>query len=185
MSGTWIGAQAEKLAIGVVVEKRASRSRWAAARWKPVSVFAGGHPGGEDWQEMRSGDGWVRYYAGTTHLDLHRSAAEDYKRNLSSPRPAVYVVLTAAAGDIPWRLHSATVSPYDGEAYMVSSENLVEAVPMPEDIAAVLAEFAEVNFRPEKFRKRQRDVAPSLVEETFGKQPIFARNGRSGGGRNG
>ncbi len=164
------------LPVGVVVERRTGVTRWAAHVWLPVSVFFGRAPH-ESWYEMATGDGWTQFCAGTAELELHRGDAEAYMRNLSAPRPSIYVILAPAKGEIPWRLHLVTASPSEAEAYTVGGDHLVEAVAMPDEIGAVVAEFAKAHFKPEPFKKRKRDTPPALEEQKFGKEPIFARRG--------
>lgn len=162
------------MSIGIVVERRKSNSRWIDAVWKPVSVFTGA-PVEADWRELRSGDGWTWYHAATVPLELHRTDAESYKYNLSTRSPSVFVVMEPDTGDFPWRVALATVSAYEGESYLTGDDAIVEAVPMPEDIAAWLRDFALAHFKPEPFRKRRRDKTPALEEDKFGKEPVFGR----------
>lgn len=167
--------------VGIVVERRESKSRWVDAVWKPVSVFTGA-PAEADWRELRSGDGWAWYHAATVELELHRTDAESYKYNLSTRSPSVFVVMEPDTGEFPWRIALATVSAYEGESYLTSDEAIVEAVPMPEDVAAWMHEFAEAHFSPEPFRKRKRDRPKAMEEAKFGKEPIFKRGRNAGPG---
>jgi hypothetical protein len=172
--------------VGVVVERRKGVTRWAEHVWRPVAVFTGG-ASQEGWHEMRSGEDWTQFYAGTQEIELHRSDAEDYARSLTSPRPAIYVVLAPARGEIPWRVQLVTASPGEAEAYTVGGDHIVEGVPIPDDIRPVLEAFVDSHYRPQKFKKRQRDRPPALEEQKFGKEPIFARRPgqRPGGSSNG
>lgn len=170
--------------VGVVVERRTSTSRWAEHRWRPISVFTGRSPL-EGWHEMRSGEGWTRFCSGTCRLDLHRADAEEYKRNLTSPRPGIFVVLARAKGDIPWKVHLVTASPSEAEAYTVGGDHIVEGLPLPEDLANAIGEFTDTHYKPAPFRKRQRDTPPALEEPRFGKEPIFTRPRDTKGSGNG
>jgi hypothetical protein len=161
--------------VGVVVERRDSASRWIDAVWKPVSVFAGA-PEITEWRELRSGKGWTWYHAATVPLELHRTDSESYKYNLSTRSPSVFIVMEPAAGAIPWRVSLATASAYEGESYLTSDEAIVEAVPMPDEIAAWVEAFAEHHFSPEPFKKRKRDKPPVMQEAKFGKEPIFGQS---------
>ncbi|MCT8971086.1 DUF3305 domain-containing protein [Microbaculum marinisediminis] len=160
--------------VGIVVERRESDSRWIDATWKPVSILVGAPPV-EGWRELASGERWRRYHAATVPLELHRTDAESYKYNLSTRSPSVFVVMTPTGGERPWRVLLATASAYEGESYLTSDEVMVEAVPMPPEVAAWVRDFAEAHFDPEPFRKRKRDRPPALEEAKFGKEPIFTR----------
>lgn len=160
--------------LGVVVERRKGVTRWAEHVWRPVSVFAGGSPR-QGWHEMRSGEDWTQFCAGTARLALHRADAAEYQRNLTSPQPAIYVVLAPAKGEIPWAVQLVTASPSEGEVYTIGGDHIVEGVPIPDELRPVLEAFVEAHYKPETFKKRKRDKPPALEEQKFGKEPIFAR----------
>lgn len=159
--------------VAVVVECRKGVTRWAEHVWQPVRVSAG-RAAQEGWHEVASDEGAKRYCAGTFEVELHRSYAEDYERNLHSPKPSLYVVLAPAKGEVPWRVHLVTASPSEGEVYTVSEETLMAAVPIPPEIAARIADFTRTHFKPRDFKKRRRDKSSVLDEHKFGKEPIFS-----------
>lgn len=160
--------------LGVVVERRQGVTRWAQHVWRPVSVFLGDAPQ-EGWQEMPDGEERVHFCTGGAELMLHHTEAEEYVRNLSSPNPSLCVVLAPAPGDIPWKVHLVTASASEGDVYTLGGENIVEAVPIPDELRPIMTEFAKAHYRPEDFKKRKRDTPAALVEHKFGKEPIFAR----------
>ncbi len=166
------------ISLGVVVERRASSNRWVSETWMPVAVVAGA-PVGEPWRIMHSEDGMTRYLARVLELTLHRSEAEAYKVNLSEPVPHVYVVLTEADdGDIPYEATLVTCAPYEAEGYLVDDGAIVEPVPMPQDVLAMVEDFVEAHYKPVEFRKRRRDAPPAMEEQRFGKDPIFDPDAR-------
>jgi Protein of unknown function (DUF3305) len=176
--------KSETMSVGIVVERRESRSPWVDAVWKPVSIIPGA-PAIEGWRELASGEGWRQFHAATVTLELHHTDSESYKYNLSTRTPSIFVVMEPDDGDMPWQVLLATASAYEGESYLTSDEGMVEAVPMPEEIKAWVRDFAEAHFAPEPFKKRKRDRTPAMEEEKFGKRPIFGRGEPGRGPENG
>lgn len=177
-------SKAEHIPVTVLVERRPAVSRWADEVWKPVGVLPG-RSEGPDWQVVPGREGATTYRAGHFSVEMHPTEAEAYKRNLTSRDPSALVVLTPDDGEIPWRLHLVTLSPYEAEAYLVAGDSIVEPVPLPDPLMAILADFADRHYKPERFRKRKRDKAPGADKQVFGKQPIFAGRGDGQGDDNG
>jgi hypothetical protein len=96
------------------------------------------------------------FYAGVADVLLERGATAHYRDNLVSGRPSLWVLL--AADDERVRIWSITADPYEGEAYS-DIGGIVEAVPMPPEIAAGLADFVAAFHRETPFVKRSRDRA--------------------------
>ena len=51
----------------------------------------------------------------------------------------------------------ATASPYETQDYLDSGEELVELVPMPEGLVALIRDFVAEHHHEEEFVKRRRD----------------------------
>ena len=75
----------ERLAVGVVVERRAIDHPWRKWRWRAVEVVPG-LPGGEDWRLLVQGDGWARFAVAGVGLNLTSQGNEDYKYALAADR---------------------------------------------------------------------------------------------------
>ncbi len=147
--------------VGVVLERRDSDHPWETEAWTPVAVLPGvdvdEHDDGQGWRELARGEGWEQYLAGSVMLELHHAETEDYRFNLATDPPAIYVVLhedlEVDAGVSPF---SVTVSPSEAQALLDAEENIVEAVPMPPVIAQWLAAFTERYHVDQPHYKRQR-----------------------------
>ncbi|MGH6914917.1 MAG: DUF3305 domain-containing protein [Geminicoccales bacterium] len=144
--------------LGVVVERRRSRSPWQDWIWRPVSVIAGAPPVGGEWRVLVREDDWVRYHAATLPLELHRTETEAYLVNLSQQPPRVYVVLRPAtqAGPYAFRPLLVTASPFEAESYLESGDEIVEGVPMPQPVAAWVRAFVDRHHVAQPFVKRKR-----------------------------
>jgi hypothetical protein len=153
-----MSAPQHRIAVGVVVERRKATSPWADLLWRPVAVLAG-LPEAGPWTPLSEEGDAVTYYAGSAEIALYRSEAENYRRNLASDAPAIWVSLHEAGGEPPFAIAAVTADPAEGEGWTEPGQALVEAVAMPEavrdEIAAFIAQFpAEPGFV-----KRQRDRA--------------------------
>jgi hypothetical protein len=168
--------------IGVVVAHEKIDHPWQEYRWRPVSVFLNA-PDGGGWRELRRGDSFVHYHAATLPLALHPKDTSAYRANLATGEPAVYVVLRedpGAAAHWPVTVHLVTASPYEAQAYGESGLEIIERVPMPEPLVALVDEFIAVHHVDEPFVKRQRRKEPVTEEHQFGQEPIFVVRERRG-----
>lgn len=153
----------ESMPLGVVLERRAIDHPWEDHAWRPVAVIPGA-PTVESWRRLGDGDGWVHYHAGTLDLELFPRETDGYRTNLGQPQPAVYVVLRTDEGDEEMGDgHEVapvlvTVCPHEAEGYVESGDEIVEAVPMPEEVAAWVQAFVDEHHVEVPFVKRKRDA---------------------------
>jgi hypothetical protein len=143
--------------IGVVVERRKARSAWADTLWRPVVVF-GGRPAANAWTWLGGGDDVSLFYAGEAIVELHRTEANNYRDNLLSGRPSVWVNMRPSASEPPYELQAVTVDPAEGEAFTDAGSNLVEAVSMPSEIAEIVGWFVAEHYVERTFVKRARST---------------------------
>src|SRR5689334_7788593 len=138
----WTDRIAEQREIGVVVERHALRSRWAAHRWHPSAVLLQ-VPEAGPWTKLSEEGGVARFYAGAATITLVPSEAESYLYNLTGRAPQVWVVLRPSApGDgRDMELVSVTVAAGEAEVLAGAAELVVESVPMPREIVDWVAAF--------------------------------------------
>lgn len=164
--------RSQTISVGIVIERRKSSSPWLDHVWVPVGVVPGA-PESEEWRLLESGPGFERYLAGALPLELHRTDTESYLANLAGTA-AVYVVLRREDDpDAPHEVRPflATVSAFEAEAYLISGgEEIVEPVPMSEEIAAWVQAFLDAHHVAEPFKKRQRSQHRG-EEEKFAHRP--------------
>jgi hypothetical protein len=149
-----------RIPVGVVVERRQAKSTWADFLWRPVSVFAG-IASAAPWTPLDRGAGGTLFFAGGAAIELHRTATANYRDNLASAVPALWVILQPAASDPPYGLLAVTADPAEGEAFTEAGTNLVEAVPAPPDIVQIIVQFIAQHHVERPFVKRQRDEETS------------------------
>ncbi len=158
-----------RIPAGVVVARYEAESHWIDYTWAPVAVLHGA-PEAAPWTELRHEGSATMFYAGSAEIELYRSETTYYRDNLASGSPGLWVVMSAAEGDPPYRLVTVTADPSEGEGFSESAANLVEQVPMPESIQAIVAAFVAEHHveRPFFKRKRDRQDTESLARRGYG-----------------
>lgn len=158
------------LQVGAVVRRSPGVTRWAKHVWKPVAVI----PGAPDafWKELVREGEVVDYHAGTVTMELYRADVEGYLVSLNMSTPSVWIILDRdVTGQSPsgWAVSTVTASAHEALDSLDSGESIVEAVPIPESLAAWIKEFVDMHYIEEPFKKRRRDeVNVDAVEDAKG-----------------
>lgn len=147
-----------QIAVGVVIERRKATSPWAEFIWRPVAVLAG-LPETAPWTSLTVEGDTTRFYAGAGEIELHRSETENYRSNLTSSAPSVWVALQETGRDPPYEVMVLTVDPAEGEALTDSPQAIVDAVAMPQALCDLVAAFVATHHVERVFEKRKRDRA--------------------------
>ena len=152
-----------RIPVGVVAERHKAKSRWADFLWQPVSVFAG-IASAAPWTPLQAEAEPTLFFAGDAMIELHRTETTNYRDNLASGAPALWVALRPAASEQPYELIAVTADPAEGEAFTDAGSNLVETVPMPADVVAAVAMFIAEHHVERPFLKRRRQPSePALA----------------------
>jgi hypothetical protein len=154
-----------RISVGVVVERRRARSAWADVLWRPVSVLVG-TPVAMPWTQLGGDDEAALFYAGEAVIELHRTETSNYRDNLASGAPRLWVNMRPTASEPPYELLAVTADPAEGEAFTDAGSNLVDAVPMPSDIADIVDRFVATHHVERPFVRRQRDERPLSLRST-------------------
>ncbi len=156
------------LPLGIVLRKQPGVTRWAKWVWRAVAVIPGAGPA--NWRELRREGEVIEYHAATVPLELYRTDTEAYLTELSTKVPSIYVVMRENAElESGLEVVLATASPFDGQDYADNGEDLVELVPMPPALMALVREWVDKHHKEEKFVKRRRDKRRTdLVEDGVG-----------------
>lgn len=147
-----------RIPVGVVVERRQAKSVWVDFLWRPVSVFVG-TPAAAPWAVLNTEAEKTLFYAGEAVIELHRTETTNYRDNLASGAPALWVALRPAASDPPYEILAVTADPAEGEAFTDAGSNLVEAVPMPAGVVDAIDQFIVQHHVERPFVKRRRQPA--------------------------
>lgn len=146
------------IAVGVVVERVAATSPWIDYLWRPIDVLVG-EPETAPWTKLAEAGDRVTFYAGSAQIDLHRTETTNYRDNLATGAPELWVVLRPTGNEPPYDLHLVTADPAEGEAMTEAGNDLVETVPMPLAIRDRIAAFVTEHHVEHAFVKRKRDRA--------------------------
>jgi hypothetical protein len=147
------------LPVGVLVERSKGVTPWTDYLWRPVGVLAG-VPETPVWTKLNDDGERAQFYVGSAEVELHRTEATNYRDNLASGSPSLWVALRPTGGeDPPYTLLIVTADPAEGEALTEAGNDLVEPVPMPPAIQEMLAAFVAEHHVDHAFVKRQRDRA--------------------------
>ena len=150
-----------RILVGVVVERRKARSPWLDFLWRPISVLVG-TPSATPWTLIGEEGDATTFYAGEAAIELHRTETTNYRDNLASGAPALWVALCPVASERPYEVLAVTADPAEGEALTDAGSNLVEAVSMPPDVVEAVIQFIAQHHVERTFVKRQRErQAPS------------------------
>ncbi len=151
-------APAKTITVGIVAERSKGASPWSDYLWRPVSALSGA-PGAPAWTKVSDDGDRATFFVGTAEIELYRSEAGNYRENLLVEQPLLWVALRSTAGDPPYSLAGATADPAEGESWAALGTELVDSVPMPKAVEAVVADFVAEHYVEQPFHKRKRDRA--------------------------
>jgi hypothetical protein len=150
---TW--AALERIRVGVVVERRKAKSPWTEFLYRPVSVLEG-VPAAPPWTLIGAEGDLTTFYAGDAVIELHRTETANYRDNLASGAPLLWVILRPRSGEAWFDLLLVTADPAEGEALTGAGNEMVESVPMPDSVRQTVANFIAEHHIERSFFKRER-----------------------------
>jgi hypothetical protein len=145
-----------RIPVGVVVERRAATSPWADFLWRSIAVLDG-VPDAQPWTPLETTDDAITLYAGAADIALYRSEADNYRINLVSGAPCLWVALDPTGGQPPYRIAMVTADPAEGEALTEPGQSIVDVVAMTDAVRAAVAAFVAEHYVERPFEKRKRD----------------------------
>ena len=145
--------QEYRLAVGVVMQRRALNNRWQSESWEAIAVVPDETTGVCAVQSLREDAQLSQWLHTGFAIELFRDEAENYFLNLSSDKPCVFVM---------WRMEGESALPktvtlsYGEAARMMDADEKVDNVPLPEPLHLWLEGFVSKYYRPEPKKKRIR-----------------------------
>ena len=147
-----------RIPVGVLVERSKSASQWSDFLWRAAGVLEG-VPDTPAWTKLSDDGERATFYAGAADIELHRTETANYRSNLGSGTPLLWVVLGPTDADPPYELLTVTADPAEGEALTEAGGNLVETVLMPQAMQEAITQFVAQHYIERPFSKRKRDRA--------------------------
>lgn len=143
--------------VGIVVERRKASSQWIDYTWRPIAAL-GGVPQTEPWTMLSQDGDATTFYAGAATIEFFPSATAQYRDNLAGDQ-SLWVVLRPTESDPPYTLLAVTADPSEGEAFTEPGTDLVELVPLPDNVREAMIDFVAEHHVEQPFFKRKRDRA--------------------------
>ena len=145
-----------RIEIGVVVERRKALSAWTDFVWRPTAILAG-RPEAAPWTVLATEGDCTTLYAGPAKIELYRTETAQYRDNLASGAPLLWVALRPTGADPAYRVVGVTADPAEGESWTGAGGDLVDAVPMPTAVREAVEAFVAEHHVERPFAKRRRD----------------------------
>ncbi len=142
--------------LGVVLARRSVDNPWIDHVWVAHTVL---YPAPETAAGtlLSSEQALTLVYAGLASVELFVSETGNYRDNLQSGAPSLWVAArTRADGGTP-EFVRVTADPTEGEAYFESGNDVVAALPMPPAFIEWISAFVEAYHVERAFLKRKRD----------------------------
>ncbi len=172
--------------VGIIVEKRPSANEWIDHEWVTSGV-TGQAVGNDGWVLLHEVSGVKQYLSPPVDLMMHSAETESYLYNLESPVPSLFAVLREdeeSDAEVPFDVHLVTLSPYEAQDYLDSSEEHVDRITLDEAMLAWMARFVDEHHVAEEFVKRKRNKLRT-EDYKFGQEPIVELRKRRGGNGSG
>ena len=147
-----------RIPVGVVVERRKAVSPWIDFTWRPVAVLPG-EPQATAWTVLSENAETTVFYAGRAEVGLYASDTSNYRDNLSTGDPKLWVVLRPTDAQPPFEVVCVTADGSEGEGFTAAGNDIVEYVPMPKPILDVIDAFIAEHHVEHQFYKRKRNRA--------------------------
>jgi hypothetical protein len=153
----------KSIPVGIVVQRTKAESQWVDYLWRPVKALAG-MPDAEPWTKLSDDGNLATFYIGSTEIGLFVSDTGQYRDNLHSGSSRLWVTLRPTGSEPPYELWSVTADSSEGEVMATIDDDLVETVPMPDEIADAVAQFVTEHHVERVFYKRKRkDADPEAL----------------------
>ena len=142
--------------LGVVLARRSIDNPWIDHMWVahtllyPAPEVAAGTLLSKD-------ESLALVYAGAATVELFVSETGNYRDNLMSGAPGLWVAARSRSDGGTPEFVRVTADPTEGEAFFESGSDIVAALPMPVELNALIRAFVDEYHVERVFLKRKRD----------------------------
>jgi hypothetical protein len=154
--------------VGVVLGRRSLDNPWIDHMWVAQALLYPA-PEAEAGTLLSKDEALALVYAGPATIELFVSETANYRDNLSTGTPLLWIAARTNEGGTPDFLR-VTADPTEGEAWHEAGSEIVATLAMPGDIAAWIAAFVDAFHVEQVFQKRQRDRSERKARG-FGHKP--------------
>ena len=140
--------------VAVLAERRPGVTVWQEHVWRALAVLEEA-PDVAPWTRLRAEHGREVFFAGTAEVTLHRTDTPNYKDNLEAAEPSIWVLLRPHGAEM--LLQAVTVDPGEAEIFTEGPHGILDALPLPPRLAALLRDFVAAHHVERVFHKRKRD----------------------------
>jgi len=99
-----------RIPVGVVVERVKADSPWIDYLWRPTGVLPG-QPDTAPWTKLAQDGDRTTFYAGPATIELYRTETTNYRDNLATAAPSLWVVLYPTNAEPPYEIYLVTADP--------------------------------------------------------------------------
>ncbi len=125
-----------RIPVSVLVERRKASNPWIDYVWTPSAVLTG-VPETAAWTQVSQTPDVTTFYAGSAEIALYRTETGNYRDNLATGEPKLWILLRPTGVEPAYDLLAVTADPAEGESFTEAGNDLVEMVAMPEPIQEV------------------------------------------------
>ena len=162
-----------RIPVCVLVERRKASNPWIDYVWTPSAVLTG-MPETAPWTQVSQTAEVTTFHAGAVEIALYRTETTNYRDNLATGEPKLWILLRPTGVEPPYDLLAVTADPAEGEAFTEAGNDLVEMVAMPEPIRDAVAAFVIEHHVEREVFKRKRDRADP---DALGRRPRVQGDG--------
>ena len=140
--------------VAILAERRPGVRPWQDHVWRAAAVLEEAPPV-PPWTRLREEAGRELFFAGTAPVRLHRTDTPNYRENLTAAEPRLWALLRESGEGM--ELAAVTVDPGEAEVLAEDPRALLEALPLPPGLRALLEAFVAQHHVEREFHKRKRD----------------------------
>jgi len=142
--------------LGVVLARRSLDNPWIDHVWVAHTVL---YPAPEvaPGALLSKDETLTLVYAGPATVELFMGETANYRDNLLSGAPSLWVAARSRSDGGTPEFVRVTADPTEGEAYFESGSDIVAALPMPAELHAWISAFVDEYHVERFFLKRKRD----------------------------